>query len=185
MLRESIGKTTNGESRLVTEEGGVPVTLGLKVTDPHKVEGCQYGDQDCWVEGSKCSEMNALYVITCKTCEALVENTERDNPKEPGGVKTPNYIGMTAGSLHARHKDHRDGHTARSKKNILVKHEMENHNGIPQEYSAKHIGREKGLLHLALKDAIMIESQVMGTSMNDRKEKGRSTGLIRVSTGIT
>ena len=62
---------------------------------------------------------------------------------------------------------------------------MENHNGIPQEYSAKHIGREKGLLHLALKEAIMIESQVMGTSMNDRKEKGRSTGLIRVSTGIT
>ena len=35
MLRESIGKTNKGETRLVTEEGGIPVTLGLKVTDPH------------------------------------------------------------------------------------------------------------------------------------------------------
>ena len=120
-----------------------------------------------------------------KTCDELVENTEREDPKQPGGVKGPNYIGMTAGSLHARHKDHCKGHKARPKKNCLVKHELYKHEGIPQEYSAKHIGREKGLLHLALKEAIMIECQIAGTSMNDRKEKGRSTELIRISTGIT
>ena len=116
--------------------------------------------------------MGALYVITCKTCEELVESTEREDPKQPGGVKGTNYVGMTAGSLHARHKDHQKGHKARSKKNCLVKHEIDKHGGMPQEYSDKYIGREKGLLHLSIKEAIMIEGQVAGSSLNDRNELG-------------
>ena len=160
------------------------MTLDLKVTDPHKKDECQYGDKDCWVEGGKCSEMGALYVITCKTCDQKVDSTERDNPKLPGGIKTPNYIGMTASSLHATHEDHRKGHKARNTNKCLVKHEISEHGGIPQEYSAKHIGREKGLLHLALKEALMIEGQKVGSSLNDIHEQGRSTGVIRISTEL-
>ena len=92
---------------------------------------------------------------------------------------------MSASSLHARHKDHRRGHHSRSERNCLVKHEIETHNGERQEYIAGFISRQKGLLHLALMEALLIEGQLAGTSLNDRKEKGRSTGVIRINTGIT
>ena len=36
MLRTSIGTTTKGDKRVVVKEGGIPVTLGLKVTDSYK-----------------------------------------------------------------------------------------------------------------------------------------------------
>ena len=156
-----------------------------KLKSEGQKQRCQFCDINCWVEGGKFSEMGALYIITCKTCDQMVESTEKENPKIPGGANGPNYIGMTAGSLHARHEDHRKGHLARSKKNCLVKHEIKQHSGIPQSYSAKHISREKGLLHLALKEALMIEGQREGTSLNDRNEHGRSTGVIRISSGIT
>ena len=185
MIREKIGKASNGDRRLVTEEGGVPVTLGLKVIDTHKKQGCQYNDKDCWVEDGKCSEMGALYCITCKTCNQNIDPSTNEKHSHPGGVKAPNYIGMTASSLHARHTDHRRGHKARNKNNCLVKHEVDVHDGQAQEYTAKYIGRERGLLHLSLKEALLIENQVQGTSLNDRKEHGRSTGCIRINTGIT
>ena len=185
MLKDKIGKTTNGDTTLVTEEGGIPVTMGLKATDPYKKEVCQYGDNECWIEKGKCSEMGALYVITCVTCNNDIDTTERDNPRLPGGVQTPNYIGMTATSLHARHIDHRRGHKARNERNCLVKHEKEVHSNVPQKYTARYIGRENGLLHLSLKEALLIEAQKPGTSLNDRKEHGRSTGIIRISSGIT
>ena len=101
MLKDKIGKTTNGDTRLVTEEGGIPVTMGLKATDPYRKEVCQYGDNECWIEKGKCSEMGALYVITCVTCNDAIDTTERDNPRLPGDVQTPNYIGMTVSSLNA------------------------------------------------------------------------------------
>ena len=34
----------------------------------------------------------------------------RENPTEPGGIKSAHYIGMTAGSAHNRWKHHREGH---------------------------------------------------------------------------
>lgn len=37
-------KTKEGNTRLVQEEGGKPVTLGLKQTNPFKKAGCAYGD---------------------------------------------------------------------------------------------------------------------------------------------
>ena len=114
-----------------------------------------------------------------------IDPSTNDKHSHPGGVKAPNYIGMTASSLHARHTDHRRGHKARNKNNCLVKHEVDVHDGQAQEYTAKYIGRERGLLHLSLKEALLIENQVQGTSLNDRKEHGRSTGCIRINTGIT
>ena len=114
-----------------------------------------------------------------------MDPSAEDRPSIPGGVKAPNYVGMTASSLHARHLDHRKGHKARNKNNCLVKHEDEVHDGKIQEYTARCIGKERSLLHLSLQEALLIENQVQETSLNDRKEHGRSTGCIRINTGIT
>ena len=129
--------------------------------------------------------MGSTYYIKCKTCKEHIDPEIIDKPAVPGGIKSPNYIGMSATSLHARHKDHRKGHNARNKNNCLVKHEFEAHNGEKQQYIAGFINRQRGLLHLSLMEALLIEGQLAGTSLNDRKEKGRSTGIIRINTGIT
>ena len=71
----------------------------------------------------------------------------------------------------------------------MVKHDIEAHGGEKQEYCARIIQKERGLLHLALREALLIENQLEGLDMNGRKERGRGIGLIRVqassSQGIT
>ena len=56
-IKKVIETTKDGQVRLVLEDGGAPVTLGLKVKDPFSIPVCQFGDPDCWVaEGvGKCS----------------------------------------------------------------------------------------------------------------------------------
>ena len=56
-VRKEVGVSWDGSRNIVMEEGGVPLTMGLKRTDPCETEGCQFGDPDCWVEGKKCSTM--------------------------------------------------------------------------------------------------------------------------------
>ena len=93
------------------------------------------------------------------------------------------YIGMCAVSLHNRQLTHRTQHKARNKSNVMVKHEMEKHKGQIQEYTCRLVTKERSLLHLSLREAILIQGQVHGTSMNDRLERGRGTGIIRVNIG--
>ena len=56
-IKEAIGKSSDGQTRLVLEDGGAPVTLGLKVKDPFHNPVCQFGDPDCWVTDGKCGKM--------------------------------------------------------------------------------------------------------------------------------
>ena len=69
MLRKEIGITRDGQKRLVMEEGGIPVTLGLKVSNPIRTEGCQFGDRECLVKKGDCSTMGCIYCITCNKCK--------------------------------------------------------------------------------------------------------------------
>ena len=62
---------------------------------------------------------------------------------------------------------------------------MTNHNDIKQPYTAMFLGEERGLLPLAMKEALMIEKQTHGTSINDKLERGRGTGMIRIQAGVT
>ena len=98
-----------------------------------------------------------------------------------GGVKSAHYLGMTATSLHNRHKDHRKKHQSGLKSNIMVKHDQECHGGNVQRYTAKLVKSERSLLHLALTEAILIEGQMNGTSMNDRHERDKGTGIICIN----
>ena len=99
---------------------------------------------------------------------------------KPGGVKSSNYVGMCAVTLHNRHKTHREQHLKKNPSNVIYKHDVEKHNGDRQKYTAKLIQTDRGLLHISLREAILIAGQHYGTSMNDRPEKGRGTGIIRI-----
>ena len=57
---------------------------------------------------------------------------------------------------------------------------LESYNGERQKYTAKLIQTDRGLLHISLREAILIAGQHYNTSMNDRLEKGRGTGIIRI-----
>ena len=170
------------------EEGGILLTMGLKKTDPRETQGCQFGDDDCWIEGNKCSAMGSIYVVTCNTCKEVLDPEVKEIPDIPGGVKSSHYLGMTWTSLHNRHKDHRQKHLARSESNVMVKHDKECHDGVMQQYTAKFVKSVRSLLHLSLTEALLIEGQLNGTSMNDRLERGKGTGIICINpsrTGVT
>ena len=184
-IKKAIGTAKDGQTRLVLEDGGAPITLGLKKKDPFEKKECKFGDPQCWIKDGKCHKMSCIYNITCNTCQEEVDPEIRQSHQEPGGTKTSHYIGMTATSLHNRHKSHRDGHRRGDPSNPMTRHDIDAHNGIKQEYTAMFLGEERGLLPLAMKEALMIEKQTHGTSMNDKMERGKGTGIIRIQAGVT
>ena len=185
-IRKAIGTTKEGNRRLVQEEGGRPVTLGLKATDPFKIPGCKYGDQDCMVkDGDDCGAMRALYCIICKGCKQLLSPHITENPGQPGGVHSSHYLGMTAGSAHSRWKKHREDHRRKDKGSSLHKHDVECHNGVEQQYFARVVTKEISLLTLSVREAVLQSYQKPELSLNDRIEMGRRGGLVRIRAGIT
>ena len=181
MIRKEVGISPDGSVNLVMEEGGVPITMGLKKTDPRETQGCQFGDDNCWIQGNKCSAIGSIYVVTFNSCKEVLDPEIKEIPEVPGGVKSSHYLGMTWTSLHNRHKDHRQKHLAKNESNVMVKHDKECHGGIIQQYTAKFVKSERSLLHLSLTEALLIEGQLNGTSMNDRLERGKGTGVIRIN----
>ena len=57
--------------------------------------------------------------------------------------------------------------------NPLHTHDMEEHQGEVQNYQAEDIQTDKGLLHLTLREALLIEGQDSKLTLNDRMEQGR------------
>ena len=66
----------------------------------------------------------------------------------------------------------------------MFRHNEDVYEGAPQEYFAKHISREKGLLHLEIKEAILIEGQSPILTMNNRMENRRGR-IIRLKANTT
>ena len=81
--------------------------------------------------------MGCVYFVTCDTCKEVLDPEVRKMVAKPGGVKSSQYIGMCATSLHNRQKTHRERHLVRDKHNVMVKHEVEKHNGTMQRHTAK------------------------------------------------
>ena len=97
---------------MVLEDGGVPVHLGLSVSDPFRTQGCKY-DEECMVRlEDDCSRMNVYYEVTCNACSATVE--EEIIQPDPnmrvevrGGMRrVRKYVGTSGRSLHARQAEH-------------------------------------------------------------------------------
>ena len=61
----------------VVEEGGLPISVGLKANDPFRPQSCRFGDDKCMVEvGKDCATMGIIYEITCSTCQTPIEVEE-------------------------------------------------------------------------------------------------------------
>ena len=181
-VRKAIGTTKEGKKRLVQEEGGRPVTLGLKQANPFKKPGCAFDDEQCMVrDGEDCGTMMALYCIICKGCKQELGPYIRENPSQPGGIHSSHYIGMTASSAHSRWRKHKEDHVRKSSGSALHHHDVTEHNGEIQKYYGRIITKEISLLTLGVKEAVLQGHQKPGVSMNDRIEMGRRGGLIRIA----
>ena len=170
------------------EEGGLPISAGLKVNDPFKPDTCRYGDSKCIVENGKdCATMGILYEITCQSCSEVIELEDGEQvSRQPGGQKAPNYIGMSMTSAHCRMHDHLAGQRQKKENNPLNRHDRDSHQGVPQQYRTRILTRERNLLPLTIIEGLFIERQQSGTSFNDRNEYGRGS-LVRftASRGLT
>ena len=101
-LKKALNPETSKERVQVIEEGGLPISAGLRVNDPFRSQTCRYGNSKCIVESNKdCGTMGVVYEITCNNCQEAV-NQEQGNQlsRQPGGQVGPNYIGMTMTSSH-------------------------------------------------------------------------------------
>jgi hypothetical protein len=75
----------DGAKTKVIENGGIPITRGIRKADPFRQEGCMFQDPDCIVEGKTfCGTMGACYQITC-SCGDEVEITDTDTNPQGGG----------------------------------------------------------------------------------------------------
>ena len=181
MIRKEISTDREGVKRLVVEEGGIPVTTAVRRTDPFYNGKCRYGDENCIVmEGVIFRQSGCLYEITCDNCQLPVDLSQDVRViREPGGQPRPNYIGMTTTSLHNRMIGHINGQKYKNTSNPLYRHDRDGHNGTQQSYTTRLIAKEQKVLPLAVLEALYIEAQIPGSSLNDRNERGRG-GLIRI-----
>ena len=88
-------------------------------------------------------------------------------------------MGMTMTSVHCRMKDHLKGQRSKSGSNPLHRHDMDSHQGVPQVYKTRILGKEQRILPLSVLEGLYLEAQKPGTSINEKNERGRG-GLIRL-----
>ena len=180
-LTKRIGTAPDGSRRVVLDEGGCPVTLGLKACNPFKEDGCQFKDPNCLItDNGDCSKMKSVYVIRCKACHEKLDPDTKETPQKPGGIHSSHYIGLTTTSVHNRMIDHRRGHLRKDAKNPLHRHDIDKHNGQVQQYETSVIQSDRGLLHLIFREAIQIEGQNADLRINDKNEHGRGD-IIRLT----
>ena len=86
---------------------------------------------------------------------------------------------MTMSSVHARMKDYLKDQKSKLKKSPMFRHDSEAHQGVPQIYTTRILARERSCFPLALTEGLYIESQLYGTSLNERNEQGGGA-LVRI-----
>ena len=190
LIKEYISKEkqADGGKTLVLEDGGLPITLGLKKKNPFRVEICTFNDPNCMVDRkTDCSKQNVTYIVTCNGCPdnvsygPLIKNVPQLT--EVGGEGRFNYVGMTGTSMHARAKMHASAISANNMSNALCKHVHNAHNGISPGFMMKMCASHVTVMNRYKTEAIFIENQLIRTPLNDRLEGGRGS-LVRIDSRI-
>ena len=119
-----------------------------------------------------------MYEITCMTCNEDIDISMSTN-RQPGGQNAPNYIGMTRTSVHCRMLSHLQGQKGRMDSNPLHRHDRDKHDSIPQKYKTRILHCEQNILPLCISEALYIEKQINGSSLNEKEEMGRG-GIVRL-----
>ena len=107
-----------------------------------------------------CAQTGCIYKITCETCQESLETEKSKGSRQPGGQKGPNYVGMTMSSFHSRMKDHLKGQRSKSQSILLYRHDTDAHQGQPQAYCTRILGREQRVLPLSILEGLFIEAQI-------------------------
>ena len=157
--------------------------------DPFRVQECTFKDPLCIVDPrSDCSQQGHVYICTCSGCSEEIltssganHGTTRSN--QPGGEHRPNYVGMTGTSMHARGLSHLKEISAKLKSNALYNHILTVHGGQIQTFTMRPMSSHRTTLGRYKMEAVTIEHQVRGTSMNQKTEGGRG-GLVRIDLRI-
>ena len=76
--------------------------------------------------------------------------------------------------------DHLKGQKSKKNSNPLLKHDTNKHDGEPQNYTTRIMNSQKNILPLTIMEALFIEKQIRGTSLNERNEYGHGA-LIRLT----
>ena len=110
----------------IVERGGAMVKWDLQNTNPSSTGGCQSGDCQACKEGrgkcGPCRKSNVLYEFTCQQC-----------PADSQAV----YIGETARNLYTRGREHTSNYQKRQKESFIQKHQVDTHNGMEADFTAK------------------------------------------------
>ena len=131
MLSKSINNKDNKSQVMIVEDGGLPITRGLKVGDPGKKQmNCVFGDNDCIVSPNhKCDQNVVVYKIQCKSCNSVTyENNNLTSRK--ADMKKPSYIGLTRTALHDRMNSHLRSRRYKNASSPMWRHDREAHQGI-------------------------------------------------------
>ena len=171
---------------MVLEDGGIPITMGLKSRDPFRTQECTFSDVNCMVDTTTdCSQQDKVYIITCNGCMQDITTPPMTGlkPTEPGGEARYNYVGMTGTSMHARAKSHAQCISSMNKSNALAKHVHDIHNGTSPGFTMKPMASYRTVLRRYKGEGVLIEKQIVGSSLNGKIEGGRG-GLVRLNCHI-
>ena len=102
------------------------IKWNLQNTNQSSTGGCQSGDCQACKEGrgkgGPCRKSSVLYEFTCQQC-----------PADSQAV----YIGETARNLYTRGREHTSNYQKRQKESFIQKHQVDTHNGMEADFTAK------------------------------------------------
>ena len=103
--------------------------------------------------------MGAFYIINCSKCKIELIPMAEENPTVPGGIMSSHYIGMTVTSIHNRMLSHLQSHRSKSRKSVMYRHDMDEHNSEVQIYTTDYITTAKRFLRLCMRKELFIENR--------------------------
>ena len=179
-LRETLNNQpmlANGRTKPI-EKGGLPTSLGLKMKDPFKQDGCDFGDETCpIIESQACSTVGSCY-------RAICECSETNDNLSPNETDIFNYVGTSGTSAHNRHKSHIDAVKRKSKTSGISQHMMDHHPNEEKIYKVKILSTHLSNLERVTSEMLWIEKQNPAFSMNRKAGDGSwsHSNLVRLIT---
>ena len=79
---------------------------------------------------------------------------------------------------------HQNKQRAKDTSGPLHRHDLEIHGGEPQRYTTEIVGKEKKILRLYTLEAKLMERQTEQLSMNERQERSRRGGIVRLCANV-
>jgi hypothetical protein len=160
-LREIAEKETETQMKFrFVEYGGRTVKSKVQKSNPTANPGCNNGDclacQNGGGQGGNCLRSNVLYELGCNLCS---------------GDSQCVYIGETSRNLYTRGKEHIGKYLSQKQNNesFIKKHQIEKHNDLPADFSAKVVDTFKDCLTRQISEGIHLRRSNV-TVLNAKSE---------------